>query len=328
MSTLDRAFIKAYEQPAAPAAVAPALQAAPKPAPRTVRRTTRTAGARRAAPAKRVAASAAAPAPKQPPQAAGGHPLPGPHWTTAASVLPASAAAARAATTADTKSIDALADLLPAYEVPAVVWPQIVLDLLRSAGPELQASAAELREDARRGLRLRTITSWRRGAGRSTVLLALARILAAEGLRIVLVDGDFARPQMADLLGLAPQAGWEDVFTGKLELADALIESSSDRLVVLPLRHAVARPESLVGNVRLGLSLRTLCEHYDLVLVDSGPLSEEVSLIDVVSPAVDSLQTATVVQDRRQAGQEELAAAGERLAARGVVQWDVAHNFV
>jgi Mrp family chromosome partitioning ATPase/capsular polysaccharide biosynthesis protein len=61
--------------------------------------------------------------------------------------------------------------------------------------------------------------------GKTTTSLNLAAALAAFNQRVVVVDGDSRRPAIAKTLGVAPEKGIGDVVTGRVSVADALVEA-------------------------------------------------------------------------------------------------------
>ena len=110
---------------------------------------------------------------------------------------------------------------------------------------------------------------------------APARLLAQRGFRVLLADAAFDDPQLARRLGMAPQAGWEEVLAGRLPLEEVIIDSTADRLAVLP----AVKPSAGDGGdnsagsgagleTGLAASLDVLKQHYDFVLVDAGPLQD------------------------------------------------------
>jgi len=99
----------------------------------------------------------------------------------------------------------------PALEVDAVVWPPICETLLARYGERFDRMAVELCREAGSGQKTTAITGIRRGEGRTTLALCLARRLAAGHAKVVLVDADFSNPSMAAQLCIDVDRGWEAV---------------------------------------------------------------------------------------------------------------------
>jgi len=218
--------------------------------------------------------------------------------------------------------------LHPAFETQRFVWPRNVEVLVAAAGSEFSDLAAELEARSHEGRKTFVVSGSHRGEGRTTLVLALARLAANRGLRTVVVDLDLHSPQAAELLGLRPEVGWDDVIADRLLLTDALIESLDDRLTLLPLRNGFANPRALAGNGFLRGALDTLREHFDIVLLDVGPLAEDADTIDLAAALGGcKLDDGLIVRDRRRATPKQVHDASRRMAALGVRHWDVVENF-
>jgi Mrp family chromosome partitioning ATPase len=212
--------------------------------------------------------------------------------------------------------------LHPAFEVERFDWPATVGSLLES-NPELTALMHDLLPTGQGTL---VVSGCRRGEGRTSVALMLARHLAVGGLRVALVDADVQRPQIASRLGVAVEAGWEECLTGQLPAIEAAIESLTDHLTILPLRRPV--PASVLNDK--GDCLKALVDHwraaFDVVLIDAAPLGEadEASHESLLGARVDA---AVVVRDVRHCRLEQTHAVGRKLVQLGVCRWAIVENF-
>jgi polysaccharide biosynthesis transport protein len=66
------------------------------------------------------------------------------------------------------------------------------------------------------------VTSALPGEGKSTLTVSLARVAAAEGMRVMVVDGDLRKPALHELVGLKPGAGLVEVLRREVPLAEAV----------------------------------------------------------------------------------------------------------
>lgn len=245
----------------------------------------------------------------------GAQPLPPPHFEPAGA-MPRPLA-------------DAAPALRPAYEVPQMSWPALARELAAEAGQDLERLSQSCfpASGSRGGVWL--LTSTRRGEGRTTTALALACHLAGCGRPTVLVDIDFAHPELAQRLGIEPAAACDDVLAGRLPLEEALIESACEPVVLLPLREGVPTTLLHAGQFRLASLIRRLAHCYGTVLLDAWPVLQESSPVDTLlcglAGVVDS---ALVVLDVRHATQADALAAGRRLALAGIPAWYIAENYV
>jgi Mrp family chromosome partitioning ATPase len=214
----------------------------------------------------------------------------------------------------------------PLLQVDRFAWPEICGSLI-AAQPAFTGLADELLTCVADTPRLFAITSRHRGEGRTTFLLTLARLLAGRGCRVAMVDGDFQNPQLARQLGILPEAGWEDVLSGRLPLPEVLIESNEDQVTLLPLRAAVHKSDTLTRGPRTASTLESLRHSYQLVLCDVGTLSERArDLVPLL--AAGSFDASILVRDIRMTSAKELSDAARRLTDAGIATYGVAENFV
>ena len=108
-------------------------------------------------------------------------------------------------------------------------------------------------------------------AGSSFVAGHLAAALAASGSRVLLVDADLRRGQLAARFKLAPGPGLAELLSGEATLEQALRPRIAERLDLLPAGALSAAAAGLPGEPALGAKLAALARAYDYVLVDAAP---------------------------------------------------------
>ncbi len=162
-------------------------------------------------------------------------------------------------------------DFQPRLEVEEFGWPMQVDMLLARAREHLVSFAAGLLAEAARGSRLLAISATARAEGATTALLAIARQAASLGGAVAIVDADRARPHMARLLGVEAILGWDQALEGEIGLDEALVISKFDRVALVPWRERATAVE--FHEIRAGVAMEMLREHFDLVLVDTGPIN-------------------------------------------------------
>jgi Mrp family chromosome partitioning ATPase len=162
--------------------------------------------------------------------------------------------------------------LRPVLEIDSVRWPAQCELLLAQYNAQFSRLAEEIRLNAAHGQRVIAISGLTRGEGRTTLALCLAQLLSATG-KIAVVDADFASPSLSAELGIATELGFDGILRGEAELAEVLIESLDNQLAILPLPH---EPSQMTATPHaVGKSLADLAEHYEVVLVDAGPVCDE-----------------------------------------------------
>jgi len=215
----------------------------------------------------------------------------------------------------------------PVFEVTNFVWPQLTDVLLDAAAVQFRAAAIDLGEACRRHRKLVVVTAARRGEGCTVVTLALAKALAEQQQRVILVDAHFDAPGLADRLGLATQVGWEDALSSGKPLTEALVESLEDRLIVLPLREP-APVDWRLSVARLKASFDEMRKHCDVVLVDAGPFGEAGDRRHLLSWAAGCrVDRALVVRDLRTTSDDEISEIDRQLHNCGIAQWNFVENF-
>lgn len=219
----------------------------------------------------------------------------------------------------------------PAWQVERFTWPRVCRRLIARAGEEFDRLADALMTANHRGQKVLAIAGCRRGEGATTLLLCAARQLADRGVNLVLVDADLARPRIAKRLGVQPQLGWNETSDDEgTTLDQTIIEASSSALAL----SSVREPSSSTGHTtgdwsRLAPSLDTLREHYEMVLVDLGPLEDIESLGAALGRTVDKkIDALLIVHNPRVTSIERLAEVEQQLTAAGVPLAGMIENFV
>lgn len=122
------------------------------------------------------------------------------------------------------------------------------------------------------GGRVVLVTSAAPGEGKSTTTLALARLAASEGQKVLLIDADLRRPKLAELLDIEVGEGIVEILRGERETGEVLATDPRSGLVFIPGSARVSQPTRLLGPQALGVLLEEARRHFDLILVDSPPV--------------------------------------------------------
>ncbi|MCC6124967.1 MAG: hypothetical protein IT426_08395 [Pirellulales bacterium] len=218
----------------------------------------------------------------------------------------------------------------PMLQVDHFAWPKVCGRLEACANAELERVIETLIAAQIRGKKIFALGGCRAGDGASSLLLASARRLAVQGLKAALVEADWSQPQLARRLGLLPQYGWEDVLSGRFPLEEVLIESIAERLVILPVREPFGASELPADAARqLAETWHSLRHHFDVVLVDPGPLCGA-PLLDprLVGAMAGRIDAALMVKNLRRYDAAEFDAVGKALGDAGAKVIGVVENFV
>ncbi len=214
-------------------------------------------------------------------------------------------------------------------EVDRFAWPTATLDLLARARTEWDLFAEQLIERMAQGQKCLAVASTGRGDGRTTVTLALAKLLAERGLRTVAVDADCDHPTLVNACGVSVHTGWDDQVNTELVPGESLIAAVEEGVTLMPWRTPAPSGHSLPTSQRAATLFATLREHYDLTVIDARPLVGETAVGDFANFAkaahVDALY---LVHNLSLPDRESLAGTCAKLRLAGLPVAGVIENFV
>jgi capsular exopolysaccharide synthesis family protein len=169
-----------------------------------------------------------------------------------------------------------------------------------------------------RDVRTVLVSSATSGEGKSTVARHLALAAASMGTRVLLIEADLRRPSLAERLGQTRDTGLGEVLIGALPVAEAIRSvhvpsgmngaAASVELDVLLVGAIPPNPAELIESRAMEELLAWASEHYELVLIDTPPLT-------VVSDAIPLLRRVDGVVIVSRLG-ESTTDAAERMRSR------------
>jgi protein-tyrosine kinase len=117
------------------------------------------------------------------------------------------------------------------------------------------------------------LTSAIAGEGKTATTLNLALAIAqSPNRRVLVIDGDLRRPNIATYLALKPFTGFAEVLNDKADVFEAVTRLADHELYVLPVKRETANPTELLSSKRFQETLRELRQHFDFILIDSPPV--------------------------------------------------------
>ncbi|MEO6726640.1 MAG: CpsD/CapB family tyrosine-protein kinase, partial [Blastocatellia bacterium] len=118
-----------------------------------------------------------------------------------------------------------------------------------------------------------TITSTLAGEGKTSTVINLALAIAqSKEKRVLVIDGDLRRPNVAAYLGVRAKTGLGEVLSGEAELLDTIFTLEGYELYILPVSREVANPTELLSSERWAAMITELRRYFDFILVDSPPV--------------------------------------------------------
>jgi succinoglycan biosynthesis transport protein ExoP len=172
-------------------------------------------------------------------------------------------------------------------------------------------------------LKVILVTSALPGEGKTATASSLAVSAARAGQKVLLVDLDLRRPNVAREFGHRPPGGVVEVITGDQRLDEALISNEATGIHVLPVRSSPADTTALLTTQRIRALLGELRQRYDFVVLDSPPL---LAVTDARLLALHTDATVFVVRwertkvDAAAAALKVLRDAGARIAGAVLTQ--------
>jgi capsular exopolysaccharide synthesis family protein len=146
------------------------------------------------------------------------------------------------------------------------------------------------------------------GEGKTTIVLSLARLMAASGKRVLLLDCDTRRPALHKALGLNRSPGLVDFLRDGGDVSQiSLQQDPISPAMLLSAGPEGAVPPGIFASDAMRTLITRLSERFDLILIDSAPV-----LLVSDTRALGQLADKTVLIVRWQATRREQAAAALR----------------
>jgi flagellar biosynthesis protein FlhG len=126
------------------------------------------------------------------------------------------------------------------------------------------------------------VTSGKGGVGKTFVAANLAAALARAGERVLVLDADLGLANLDVTLNLFPKLTLHDVFSGKVALADAIVQAPGGFSVLLA-GSGLVEYSRMTPQLReqLQAALATLAPQYDRIVLDTGAGISDVVLYTI-----------------------------------------------
>ncbi len=173
------------------------------------------------------------------------------------------------------------------------------------------------------------ITSAVPGEGKTVTAVNTAVSVAQTGARVILVDADMRRPRMHKIFKCANEKGLSSVLEGHCSLQDAISETNIKNLFLLSSGPIRPNPGELILSPRFKEVLESLKKDFDLVVLDSPPLSNVsdgrilASVSDAAILVVKAFSTSRYIASR---AVQHLAQAQVRIAGVVLNDLDLKHR--
>lgn len=219
----------------------------------------------------------------------------------------------------------------PAWQVDRFTWPRVCRRLTSRAAGEWDRLTDALLAANAKGRKVLAITGCRQGEGATTLLLCAAHRLAERGIKTALVDADFSRPRLAKRLGVQPQLGWNEISNEEANnLNQAVVETTDGNLALLAIRETAEKNDNAAGDwSQWTACIEQLRNHYEVVLVDLGPLENSIPADYAPRWATEgNIDALLLVHNRRVTSKEDLNEMQRRLTETDINVAGMIENFV
>lgn len=118
-----------------------------------------------------------------------------------------------------------------------------------------------------------TITSTLAGEGKTSTTINLGLAIAqSKEKRVLIIDGDLRRPNVAAYLGTKAKAGFGEALSGEGNPLDLLFTIEGHELYLLAVSRESSNPTELLSSERLAEMIAELRKYFDFILIDSPPV--------------------------------------------------------
>jgi capsular exopolysaccharide synthesis family protein len=116
------------------------------------------------------------------------------------------------------------------------------------------------------------VTSPAPGDGKSTLVSNLAIAMAQAGQKTLVLDGDFRRPMQNKIFEIDQSKGLSSVLAGRNSMDEVIVSGPVKGLDVLCCGPEVPNPSEILNSDTFARTLKSLCEQYDRIIIDSPPV--------------------------------------------------------
>jgi capsular exopolysaccharide synthesis family protein len=201
--------------------------------------------------------------------------------------------------------------VVPKGKISKGQLPKLNTAGLSSFSEALQLVGTSLSGPIDHGTRAFLVTSAGAREGKTTLSVNLAQVLLQYGRRVLLIDGNLRRPEVARVLGLADNPGLAEALASQRNPMDYVVDANG--IAVLPGGTVPSNPVELLSSPAMSLFLQQAQQRYDVVVIDGPPavgFAETKALAKGAGGAILVVKGGSTSIDAVRETRDEIAVAG------------------
>jgi capsular exopolysaccharide synthesis family protein len=131
------------------------------------------------------------------------------------------------------------------------------------------------------------VTSALAREGKTTFCISMARMLAADGKRVMLIDADLRRPSVGSVLGAKAGGDLVDLLNRTRPLEDVVRIDAKTGLHYVTVRPGVENPQTILSGAAFHHLLQACSQGYDAIIIDTPPVMTAPDAA-VIAPLTDA----------------------------------------
>lgn len=146
---------------------------------------------------------------------------------------------------------------------------------------KIVAKLTQLFAHHRNGMFL-TVASYAPLEGKTFTTAQIGKALAQTGKRVLLIDLDIGKPSLHQLVGAPNFGGIADILAGQIDVYQAPLLTQTENLEIIPAGDASDCNAGMLFSEEFQLMLQAMASLYDIIIVDTPPLSLAVDAVAVM----------------------------------------------
>jgi capsular exopolysaccharide synthesis family protein len=177
------------------------------------------------------------------------------------------------------RKIHSPADLRDQKSIPFIGQVEILQDI-QGAYQSFTALSTKIQCNLEAGKnQIITVTSSRKGEGKTFIASHIARTLAAQNKKVLLIDANTFNPKLHELFSMEQEKGLTDYYSNKAAISDCVHTTTIDQLDILPAGLDTNPVSHLISSDKTKSLLDQLSPQYDAIVIDTPEVEEHIDAI-------------------------------------------------